>query len=234
MSYDSYVEWKSWSGESFSRYAASEALFYRAEFGHVVDKARNTQPRVIEIGFGNGSLLGWLRDNGAIATGIEVQDELKERARQAGFAVIDTLAEVPDQSIDMVVALDVFEHINYPDLQRLCEDIRRVLKPGGYLIARFPNGDSPFSMRFQNGDATHVLYIGDALIGNLMQTTGFSVEALRAPSEVPTGLKGVAILFIKRVMRWLFATYVRIAFMGAATPKTFMFNYMLVARKKET
>ncbi|TCK23879.1 2-polyprenyl-3-methyl-5-hydroxy-6-metoxy-1,4-benzoquinol methylase [Ancylobacter aquaticus] len=232
MSYDSYVEWKGWDGDNFSRYGASEALFYNAEFGHVVDRTRGVQPRVIEIGFGNGSLLGWLRDNGAVATGIEVQDELKERARQAGFAVIDTLAEVPDDSVDMVVALDVFEHVRYPDLQRLCEDIRRVLKPNGYLIARFPNGDSPFSMRFQNGDATHVLYIGGALIAGLMSTTGFSVDSLRAPSEVPVGVKQHLIHTIKCTMRYLFLTYVRLAFMGPATPNTFAFNYMLVARKK--
>lgn len=233
MSYENYVEWKGWGGENFSRYTAGEALFYHAEFGHVVDKTRNRQPHVIEIGFGNGSLLGWLRDNGAVATGIEVQDELKERARQTGFAVLDTLAVVPDESVDMVVALDVFEHITYPDLRRLCEDIRRVLKPGGSLVARFPNGDSPFSMPFQNGDATHVLHIGRGLIAGLMKETGLTVVSLRAPSEIPAGPKQQVILVIKRAMRWLFLTYVRLAFMGPATPTTFTFNYMLVARKKE-
>lgn len=232
MSYDNYVEWKGWDGENFSRYTAGEALFYHAEFGHVVDKTSNRQPHVIEIGFGNGSLLGWLRDNGAIATGLEVQDQLKQRARQTGFAVIDTLAVVPDASVDMVVALDVFEHIRYPDLRRLCEAIHRVLKPGGHLVARFPNGDSPFSMPFQNGDATHVLSIGHGVIVGLMHETGFTVDALRAPAEVPAGLKQHVTLPIKRAMRWLFMTYVRLAFLGPATPKTFTFNYMLAARKR--
>lgn len=231
MSYENYVEWKGWDGDDFSRYTAKEALFYQAELGHVVTGTPGCRPSIVEIGFGNGSLLGWLRDKGAIATGIEVQDDLKTRARQAGFPVIDTLAAIPDGEADMVIALDVFEHIPYPDLQRLCADIHRALKPGGHLIARFPNGDSPFSMRFQNGDETHVLHIGDAMIGKLMRVTGFSVEALRAPSEVPANAKEAVLLPIKRAMRRLFSAYVRVAFLGAATPKTFMYNYMLVARK---
>ena len=40
---------------------------------------------------------------------------------------------------------------NETDLVALCRDIHRILKPEGHLIARFPNGDSPFSMVFQNG-----------------------------------------------------------------------------------
>jgi hypothetical protein len=58
------------------------------------------------------------------------------------------------------VAFDVLEHIPQDLLSNLILDISRVLKSDGVFLARFPNGDSPFGLINQNGDATHVTTIG--------------------------------------------------------------------------
>jgi len=50
----------------------------------------------------------------------------------------------------------VFEHLLENDLYLLFADINRLLCTGGCLVARFPNGDSPFGLEEQNGGFTHL------------------------------------------------------------------------------
>ena len=94
--------------------------------------------------------------------GTEVNRGLLESARQSGFAVTEaeTLHDFPSQAFHVVAAFDVMEHIRLQALPGFLVQVRRVLKPGGYFLARFPNGDSPFGRHIQNGDPTHKTAIG--------------------------------------------------------------------------
>ena len=117
---------------------------------------------VLEIGVGNGAFLEFGRRRGWQMHGTEVNPGLLECARQNGFVVTEaeTLDPFPSQSFAMVAAFDVMEHIPLEALPGFLSGVRRVLKPGGYFVARFPNGDSPFGRHIQNGDVTHKTTIG--------------------------------------------------------------------------
>jgi len=188
-------------------------------------------PRILEIGFGNGSFMGWARSNNFEVFGTEVQPELCNRALEAGFSVVNNISEFQNNSLDCIVAIDVFEHIEYEKLKELCCSAYNVLKPGGYLIARFPNGDSPFSMPIQNADATHVHALGAGMVFELTRLSGLKIEELRAPVEIPLSLKSKFALPFKRMLRALFSAYVKLAFLGGVTPSTFNLNYLLIAKK---
>lgn len=43
-------------------------------------------------------------------------------------------AGIPDNSVDRVVSISVFEHIPEPALEEILRDVRRILKPGGLLV----------------------------------------------------------------------------------------------------
>ena len=129
---------------------------------------------------------------------------------------------------------NVFEHIPYRELTGMCGKIANALKPGGFLVARFPNGDSPFSLPIQNADPTHVHSIGSGIAHELMRVSGLEVVELRAPYETPVTLKSKIALPFKRLMRSLLTTYVRFTYLGASTPPTYALNYLLVARKPVT
>jgi SAM-dependent methyltransferase len=58
------------------------------------------------------------------------------------------------------VAFDVLEHIPQNELPNFINEVKRILKNGGFFISRFPNGDSPFGLINQNGDTTHLTTIG--------------------------------------------------------------------------
>jgi len=65
---------------------------------------------------------------------------LARRSVRAGFVDLK-LATLPDERFDMVLAMDVFEHLADP--VEAAEQIWRALKPGGLLFARIHAEDDP-------------------------------------------------------------------------------------------
>jgi 2-polyprenyl-3-methyl-5-hydroxy-6-metoxy-1,4-benzoquinol methylase len=68
--------------------------------------------------------------------GIEIKEELADRARARGIEIaagdLNTALELPDQSVDVVTANQVIEHLH--DTDQFVREIRRVLKPGGVAV----------------------------------------------------------------------------------------------------
>jgi SAM-dependent methyltransferase len=170
--YHGYVEWKSWRGT----FAASdrEARYYTAEFDGIALAGK----RVLEIGFGNGSFLAWARSQGAAVTGTEAIDLLIEQARANGYdaqpAALTDLVSAGRQ-FDLVVAFDVLEHWSRRELVANLRQIHALLACDGMLLARFPNGHSPFGRLHQHGDLTHVTALSATSTTQLARMTGFAV-----------------------------------------------------------
>ncbi|MCE1183141.1 MAG: class I SAM-dependent methyltransferase [Rhodocyclales bacterium] len=100
--------------------------------------------RVLEIGCGTGATLAWLKNEGRAdwVGGIELNPAAAALARPrlnlllAGD-VDRQIEQLPPQSIDLILCLDVLEHLVDPwqTLQR----IESRLRPGGQLIVSLPN-----------------------------------------------------------------------------------------------
>jgi 2-polyprenyl-3-methyl-5-hydroxy-6-metoxy-1,4-benzoquinol methylase len=52
---------------------------------------------------------------------------------------MSNMPEIPDQSVDVVIAFDVLEHV--PDYQTAMEEIYRILAPQGFAILTVPQKD---------------------------------------------------------------------------------------------
>lgn len=174
-----YLDWKHWSAENFAVLSKRE----RADFAALLRKADISiaaGAHVLEIGFGNGTFLAFGRERGWRMHGTEVNPGLLACARQKNFAVTDTdtLAPFSSESYEMVAAFDVMEHIPIEELPGFLREVRRVLKPGGVFVARFPNGDSPFGRHIQNGDPTHKTAIGSIRARYLTRQAGMDVVYL--------------------------------------------------------
>jgi SAM-dependent methyltransferase len=57
--------------------------------------------------------------------------------------------------VDFVTALNFFEHLSKDILLTVLHEIRRVLRPGGMLVAMVPNAISPFGGLTRYWDITH-------------------------------------------------------------------------------
>ncbi|MEZ4272999.1 MAG: class I SAM-dependent methyltransferase [Myxococcota bacterium] len=105
-----------------------------------------TDKRILEIGPGNLSHVKYWRGNPAHYTLIDVNEEflansatvLRQRGASYETHVTQRLKSLPfaDASFDGVASFYVLEHL-YP-LDQTLREIRRVLKPGGWLVGAIP------------------------------------------------------------------------------------------------
>jgi SAM-dependent methyltransferase len=94
---------------------------------------------VLDAGCGSGRTLQELVDYGQVS-GIELNEEAAELARGRGHGDVRVgrLEELPwdDETFDLVTCLDVVEHV--PDDRAALAELRRVCRPGGWLLVTVP------------------------------------------------------------------------------------------------
>jgi 2-polyprenyl-3-methyl-5-hydroxy-6-metoxy-1,4-benzoquinol methylase len=155
--YRSYSQWRSRGREAPSERGRrhQEALCAK----EVARAGLRAGGRIFEGGFGDGHFLQWASTLGYAVRGCEIVEEFVECARAKGLDVVhgDVVQVLTQDSrqYDLLVFLDLFEHLKPDDLHRLLEACVDRLAPNGRILARFPNGASPFARASQYGDATH-------------------------------------------------------------------------------
>jgi SAM-dependent methyltransferase len=98
--------------------------------------------RVLDLGCGAGRFLAALREAGAEPVGVEIAEAAAARARAnvpgADVRVLERDGSLPlgHGEIDLVWCSEVLEHI--PDVAHALLEVRRVLRPGGRLLATVP------------------------------------------------------------------------------------------------
>ncbi len=100
--------------------------------------------RVLELGPATGYVTAVLRDHGCTVIGIELDEEMAERARQYSERVIvgdvedpEVLEGLAEDRFDVIVAADVLEHLRDPlDVLRR---LRPLLADDGYFVVSVPN-----------------------------------------------------------------------------------------------
>ncbi len=97
---------------------------------------------LIDVGCGSGQTMSWFTDSrpGWKAVGIDIAEDGVAAASSAGLAVVTGNAlDLPfeSSSADLVITLDVLQHLPLPAGDADClREIRRVLRPGGFLFVR--------------------------------------------------------------------------------------------------
>lgn len=185
--YDRYSELKGW--EHSFRCDGELAGYYSGEIGEDL-----TGKRVLEIGFGSGTFLEWARSRGASVAGTEVSERLAAAARDAGFEVLaadlPAAAAARADEFDLIVAFDVFEHLEIGEIVDFLRACETLLKEGGRLLVRIPNAQSPFGLIPQYGDATHITPLSGPILTQL--ASGSALAALDVRPVYPYRGSGLA------------------------------------------
>jgi SAM-dependent methyltransferase len=98
--------------------------------------------RVLDLGCGAGRFVRALGEAGAAPVGVELAPEALDRARSvapgADLRLVEPDGSLPleHRSVDLVWASEVLEHV--ADLGQVLVEVRRVLRPGGRLLATVP------------------------------------------------------------------------------------------------
>lgn len=102
---------------------------------------------LLEIGCSSGFMLNAFRDIGINCIGVEPSGEfiefLVKNQHTAFCSVEDLIQERPVQKFDLIVHFFVFEHIRDPF--QFLEQSKRLLKPGGKIIAEIPCVNDPLT-----------------------------------------------------------------------------------------
>ena len=193
MDYAGYSEWKNW--DAFFTYSADDASYFDRELESMPLSGKH----VLEIGFGEGRFLGWAKDRGALVTGMERDALAIKAAREHDIKLIDDEiqqhAQAKPDHYALIVAFDVFEHLTIAQIDDHLAAIAQLLEPGGKLVLRYPNGQSPFGLPQQHGDVTHLTALSGAKIEQLAAPHGLGTYRY-AGSAMPKG-KGTV-----RIVRW--------------------------------
>jgi SAM-dependent methyltransferase len=177
--YEGYVDWKNWT-RPFT-FSEEDAEYFSGEMRGIAISGAD----VLEIGFGNGNFLAWAGSKGARAFGTEIIPEMLAAAEKAGVSLlpaeIETICAAHQACFDSIVSFDVFEHFPQELVAKRIRSCVRMLKPGGKLLLRFPNAQSPFGLVPQYGDPTHKSALSKGVIERL--TRGLDCDVIRYAAQ---------------------------------------------------
>lgn len=145
--------------------------------------AAGSNTRILDAGCGEGLLVEEFRAQGFQIEGLDLNYESE-------YVRLGSVLDMPyaDGSIDIILLLDVFEHLAYADQPIALAEICRVLRGGGRLIASIPNlahWNSRFRMAFLGQlDRTDIEtnHIGERPFAEnrrLLQVAGFQIEEVK-------------------------------------------------------
>lgn len=204
--YAGYDEWKRWT-QPFT-YTPDDADYFAGETRGL----RITGADVFEIGFGSGKFLQWAIDRGARVRASEVNPVLLKAAESRSIEVIGAniqdFAQRFSGHFDTIVALDVFEHLTFDTVRTYLLAAEQLLKPGGQILLRFPNAQSPFGLSQQYGDITHRCHLSRDAIEQLLGGSDLSVLRYRAAFR-PKGrtIAAFAVRSARYILRDLIALF---------------------------
>jgi ubiquinone/menaquinone biosynthesis C-methylase UbiE len=177
---------------SYDRVASIYAEQYRGELVHKpLDRALLTtlielsgaSGPMADIGCGPGHVARFLRDHGAMTTGIDLSAGMVDAARATHPEVEfrqGNMLDLPldDDSLAAIVTFYAIIHLRPEEIGPAFREFRRVLKPGGLLLPAFHVGDEcihrsewwdqPVDLDFQ--------FFAPAAIEAALVESGFSVE----------------------------------------------------------
>ena len=141
---------------------------------------------VMDMGCGRGEWLGLLKRAGIDGFGVDTNAVQIEAAREQGLDVrlgdaLRALTEMDDNSLAMISAHHLVEHLPFDAVAWIAREALRVLAPGGILLFETPNtrnvlvGATTF-----HTDPTHLKPMPEQVLTVLYDTAGFDPVEVRA------------------------------------------------------
>jgi SAM-dependent methyltransferase len=164
-------------------------------------KRFGAEGRFLEIGCSTGELLDAASSLFTVV-GVEADERTSRAASMRGLNVFNGAlcdARFPDSHFDVAAMYHVIEHV--PSPRRELRELRRIIKPGGWLILETPNIATVWyrllGARWRQFIPDHIFFFTPQTITRLCESAGFEVRELRSVGKAMS-LR----LFINRLGRY--------------------------------
>jgi SAM-dependent methyltransferase len=137
----------------------------------------------LDIGCGTGDRLEVFKEKGFQVFGIETSASAQHARKRLGPTITQGTLEntdFPDSFFDLLSLYNVLEHVHNPDY--ILAQVRRILKPNGFLIIEVPNSESFQRRLFKAKWAAYdvprdLFYFNQKNLRELLNKTGYEVKA---------------------------------------------------------
>jgi SAM-dependent methyltransferase len=171
--------------------------------------------RCLDLACGCGEFLYAIESLGFGHTaGVDLCEEELDQARPFVKAklsrddVLDYLKASASESVDFISALNLLEHLSKDKLLAVLKECRRVLRPGGTLVAMVPNAVSPFGGLTRHWDITHEWAFTTNNFRQLAALVGFDRDVeFRECGPRAHGVKSAVRYFLWQGIRGAIATW---------------------------
>jgi len=182
--WDYYASTPAYDAHYFSRHSGGSILDFVRR--HVSLAGRH----VLDFGCGPGFMLERILEEGITASGLEFSKHSAEAARRLlqrfpnfrGVTIAELLpSQLPDASFDAVLCIEVLEHLFPEQVAPTLAEARRLLAPGGLIVATTPNEELLASETLQCPDCgcefhrwQHLRQVDAESMTRLMRDAGFT------------------------------------------------------------
>jgi len=144
-----------YSGDYYEGKGFDSNVTYYTEMSETTDEAKKSHPedalrvinellpppaRLLDFGCGLGGLMKVLDKAGYHTEGYEISEFGRTFARKNGFTIYDSMEKIPENTYDIVTAIEVLEHCHSP--LKVLQAIQKALKPGGWFYYTTLNFDN--------------------------------------------------------------------------------------------
>lgn len=157
--------------------------------------------RVVDLGCGDGDFLGLLHESGHECLGIDGDTHAVQRVQKSGLPVVqaDVLAWLAQEADaiqrgertawDGLFCAHLVEHLPYTAVLSLCQQVARILRPGGVIVLATPNVAAIHAhLDGYYKHFGHITFYHPDLLSFFLNHTGFEIVETGANERVPSTL----------------------------------------------
>ena len=174
--------------ESRFKFDLGRKKVWDAIVDHLQPKYFNNIETVVELGCGYGDFINSVKAEKKIA--IDINDCKEFLSSDVTFYKQDVtdLEFIKDNSVDLVFASNLVEHLVWEKIDEMIQEVRRILKKSSKLVLIHPNYSLCSSNYFD--DYTHRTIFSDVSLSDYLKSIGFRINYVN-PSFLPFSMQGI-------------------------------------------
>ncbi len=193
---------------------------------------KNKDAKIIDVPCGFGNFIYYLKTKGyKNVSGYDFDKNQIDLALKLNLPVVQadafSILSQMHSIIDVIISIDFLEHLSKDNACVFLQRCYNGLKPGGTIIIRVPNADSPFGSGHAWNDITHKWYITPTAGRVLVEMIGF-VDIMFLEDRIPPKSRNGKKKYVKanKLINKL------ITDMGIAPPRIWSRSMWIIGYKK--